>query len=638
MAHGSRITSGPDVTDASKGPPTGGSRLDGSQGLSPDITSSTPTERQSNAGLFLDALTDSSQRLSDHDCHDEKKEKEKQQQGSQRPPRVQWQAPTESKQFDPNVTPPRTDYNKNAGVEIEIEHYYVQVRKGVTFETLKGTHNAVVKRDGFELQAELSGKLEFVTDTPHKIPGDAPKGLQDAVTALAELAKALREATATGSHRAYGGQAPLTDPQYSVFYDNTEGTKNDSFKGSLQATIGTQLATIGKLLRTWDKIGASTLNSGALDLAVRNADKVVKNSIGNYTGTSYGTISPELEGLLVVIFYYLALSAPDGPPTMSEDSPKGRTDLMARTNFVKMFSMVPEAGRLGADDFVKMVLGDKPGDTLVFNQYYDSRPIPTGTDLTLWRNWPPQLQPEDTGTMNSLFTQWSWDENGSIHGAFKVWNKYRNNPGDVPWNKRKTFEAADRFSPAFRLLLDRTKANSTTENFLGALDDLHKAGKPLEFLRFHPKFRITIPVTRAEWLRAMTSGEDKIKSPGDDHILKTMGALDTTDDLGAAGDTNRGAVFELRKFAKELPPEEWPAFVEKLQTYLAQLNAKMTADDREKAEAELRYLQSFAKSAKARSYIGALIESVEKTVFREQAWALIRRANYILEADWSRTL
>ncbi|MCY0990594.1 hypothetical protein OV203_25855 [Nannocystis sp. ILAH1] len=550
---------------------------------------------------------------------------------------VRWRERSEARQFEVD---PR-QHHHNIGVEIEVANYFVEVRQGDEWHPLRGTHDVVVKDDGYyELQAELSGKLEFVTDPPHAVKEDAPGNLQRAVRELSALAIELRAAIDAGgacsrltalAQLEHAGDL-VTDAKYAIGYREV-GAPNLEFRGTFQATLGVPLAAIPKLFSTCAAIGTTNVTSATITAVGRWVEQVVTTHLGDFGDSPHGCISPELAGFLFVLRYYLYVGKGGVDDTVRTNlhPPKGQLDLMARTNFARMFKLVPERAWLTKEQFCELALGDMDPAPWVFNQIFDARPLPNGEELDLFGlGWPRELRPEeDTGPVTALFDDWDWEREPKIDAAYAFYIE-----GKSSLLTRKRRKRLARFDAGLRVLQARFSNRMSREHFTHALERLHRAGKPLEFLAFHPNHRTTVPVTRGAWLAAIFDGRDLLtQAETAVPILKTMGELDKTDDLGEQDPCDRGVIFELRAFSGEVAPEAWSPFVDRIIRYVGQVNAKMTERDRKMALRELSDLHRRAQTLQSKRCIEALRAAVTQCKFREQGWALVRRAEALVRAD-----
>lgn len=112
-----------------------------------------------------------------------------------------------------------------------------------------------------------------------------------------------------------------------------------------------------------------------------------------------------------------------------------------------------------------------------------------------------------------------------------------------------------------------------------------------------PADSVAIDITRGDWLRAMVGGDGKPAADllsvdrGDERergpeILKTMGSIDKTDDLGVEGAGNRGVILELRGLELATKPfATWAEYAQSIGDMVDQVNA--LTEDRTEGHADV---------------------------------------------------
>ena len=250
---------------------------------------------------------------------------------------------------------------RNVGLEIEVGSKWAGFRRSK--EMITGEHITLVKRPGFRLENELSGKLEFVIDNPG---AETVAELEKITTGMTKLAVELIE---------YKTKKNKLIPMKKI-KGGTKGyyiQQGVSFNGEFQATVGVHLSAMRTLFENAADIGAIVQDAPAVTDQV---DTAMEKTVGRFAGTSYRQISPEMEGLLTMVLYYLHIGAvsPNSP------FPKGKTEIMAQTDFGQMFKMTPEASYFARQpekwtDFVCSAAKLDP-DGRIFQQKFDTRTVP----------------------------------------------------------------------------------------------------------------------------------------------------------------------------------------------------------------------------------------------------------------------
>ena len=227
-----------------------------------------------------------------------------------------------------------TVIQRNVGMELETQPDWAVTTKGDDPKAVtKGT--PIIHRPHFQLQAEYSSdttsNLEFVTNPPGVKNRGEYTEFRAAILALrAELNAKANTAPFTASELTGGEGAYTIRP----------GTTQ--IKPHLQVTAGVPLASVEALLKNLNDIGAQgTINYAGSAAKGRN--------LATKFATDAGLEGPsqELIGFVSMIQRYLAEGAGDPNATGHQVAtfPKGVFSVMARTDFKKMFSMLPEAER-----------------------------------------------------------------------------------------------------------------------------------------------------------------------------------------------------------------------------------------------------------------------------------------------------
>jgi len=224
---------------------------------------------------------------------------------------------------------------RNVGFEFEVSDYFVVTEDG---DVVEGGHDVAAKQNGFELQAELNGCVEFVTDPPgFAIAAEFTKTMN----ALTHVAKVLE----TGKK---GERIKAT---------NLEGGKPDYYIRAADRLIGFMHATAGVPLSKMKAFYEGLYGAGA---------KVPVLDTNHKSAKEHGDLSRELQGLLVLIYEYLKQGwvPEEYRKTAKVPFPKGIIPVMARTHFAAMYALTPEgqAAAYTEEEFVKLVLDDTKYD------------------------------------------------------------------------------------------------------------------------------------------------------------------------------------------------------------------------------------------------------------------------------------
>lgn len=192
---------------------------------------------------------------------------------------------------------------------------------------------AIAARNGFQMQAEDNGSertVEFVSNAP----GFATRGeVESAAGSVQSLAS--RMATRNGGepfNASEIGGAP-----------SIKMKPGATLTGELQATAGVPLASLPTLMKklndkNWG--GASHMEK---------ALEHTKTSVPKLESMMGGEVSSELVGFLSMLRLYIQCGKSEGTKyngtRQRRSFPKGQFQLMARTDFHKMFKMLPEKER-----------------------------------------------------------------------------------------------------------------------------------------------------------------------------------------------------------------------------------------------------------------------------------------------------
>ncbi|TFG47408.1 MAG: hypothetical protein E4H40_06500 [Candidatus Brocadiia bacterium] len=431
---------------------------------------------------------------------------------------------------------------------------YDPPEKEKTYNQVTGEHRLLWQDGPVRLETELSGKLEFVIEPPaqttdelvdrvkraEQIAGlllDArtkkAKGFDD--FALAHFMKTSRQSRKEILHNKK--LRPYVIKKINLLELNkvVPGAKqafvssSSSFPGGFQATVGVHLSAVPALFE-WMKDVRSFPKPELLTRARETSERARENSI-ELPFTWYNQMSPSMEGLLNLIYYYIYAG---NQARERRPFPKGITQVMARTNFAKMFSMTPEAA------------------------FFSARP--------------------------------------------EYWVKYVSEAGG--------------FDPNQRI-------------FQGSFGDTEQDES-------------IISLTRGQWLLDMVGtdadlGRDLLSvRGGGPELLKTMGDLDKTDDLGATEDSDRGVILELRGLdAYTITHDRWSDFAREIGNGVDELNQRQqNSAERLKANQDVAEAGQGAKlfwspwSAEVRGGKDVYAMAIEayKVPFRSQVKALITRA------------
>ena len=362
---------------------------------------------------------------------------------------------------------------RSVGLEIESSASWQVYNQG--YEAVTGEHLVLYATPQFRLETELSGKLEFVIEPPL----DTPQELVSVMDDVVQVARAIDTAKIVTRQNVRDDFASdhfkretRKDVDLFKLSDVVKGgapyyiSKGlGEFQGGFQATVGVHLSAVPFLLERISKgdLIENYPSSNQMDRARSTAEKTRKEATGK-PFTDYSGISPAMEGLLNLIYYYIFV----GTPTDRKPFPKGITQVMARTNFGKMFSMTPEASMLAR-------------------------------------------YPE----------QW------------------------------------------LNLVTRVADIDPSRKVFCGTFGDTAEEVS-------------SVDITIADWLLNMTRNVDVLSvSGGGPEVLKTMGDMDKTDDLGAEGENNQAVILELRGLDfNSKPIKDWVPFAYNIAKIIERLNSR----------------------------------------------------------------
>lgn len=373
---------------------------------------------------------------------------------------------------------------RNVGIEIESSPYWQAYDK--KFNAITNEHKVLYSTPDFRLETELSGKLEFIIEPPLNNIQELLKVMEKVVEvataiekAKAKIKKNVRDDFASDYYKKEIRKNvnlfklnKVIDNGAEVYISKGSG----AFQGGFQATVGVHLSAVPYLMERIAK--GDFINNYPSWEQMKRAQKTGENARRNATAkpfTPYSGISPAMEGLLDLIYYYIFV----GEPNFQKPFPKGITQIMARTNFGEMFLMTPEA---------KMFA----------------------------------LHPE-------------------------LWVEYVTKAADISPNRKV---------------------------FCGSFGD-------------RKEDTTTVDVKIGDWLLNMTKNVDLLSTAGGGPpILKTMGNMTKTDDIGAKDAENRGVILELRGLDfSTIKINQWIQFAYDIAHIVEQLNS--LNDDRLQAKSDV---------------------------------------------------
>lgn len=213
---------------------------------------------------------------------------------------------------------------RNIGIEIETDQFEARrpANNKEGSELVTGTHAVLYggQEIGWELQAELSGRLEFVMLDPRKSPR-----LPTVVQSMEEFASSMCDIKRGSDFE----------------YEFNEGLfirrRGADLLGEVQISIGVHLSALKDLFFKSKEFFGNNLRNFSVNpivLAVDQFRREFRTRVKNVFD-----ISPELEGFLWLVYYYLFV----GHYCTNSPFPKGKFDIMARTDFGAIFLSLPEA-------------------------------------------------------------------------------------------------------------------------------------------------------------------------------------------------------------------------------------------------------------------------------------------------------
>lgn len=229
---------------------------------------------------------------------------------------------------------PQPVIQRRIGLEIESRPSWQAVKdpKKKNPSLITGKHEKLLKGHLFNLETELSGKLEFVTK-----PVMTGALLEIVVSDMKQIAEKLLyvKPKRCKKKRVEGSifKEERVIPEAYLPADMEPGMsvtrpETDIFWGGFQATMGVPLEELPKTLprekRDIEETGYETDANEAIKAAV-----TIEN------------ISAKMKGLITLIIYYIRVGKYSGKGI--RPFPKGLTQAMARTDFAHMFSMTREA-------------------------------------------------------------------------------------------------------------------------------------------------------------------------------------------------------------------------------------------------------------------------------------------------------
>ena len=242
---------------------------------------------------------------------------------------------------------------RNIGLEIEIPNW---IALDETYHPILGEHAVLAKKDKFELQSELSGRLEFVTDAP------GAKDNEELTTVLGKI-KAF-------SNQALIGSEDNPIPTNGFTGNDVPGfiRKGERFEGQFQATVGIHLSALEEFINRADECGCQVTNKKLI-----KSEKESEITEGEELRED---ASPQMRGLLALINHYLMEGYGKGAIPLLKGLPK----IMAQTDFAKMYELTPEfrENLMSEDNWVDFVLkgSSLDPDGKLFNQtIYPRSPV-----------------------------------------------------------------------------------------------------------------------------------------------------------------------------------------------------------------------------------------------------------------------
>ena len=445
------------------------------------------------------------------------------------------------------------------GLEIESSSTWSAYSKKDN-KLITGQHLKLYSGKQFRMETELSGKLEFVIEPPAQSTTQLVKIVEDIQAVVKKLIKSTHKTGMVTNtfmleflkqenpekpeidlvkkyENLVSPTAKLIDLQTVFGKQSPEvyiSRGSETFNGGFQATVGVHLSALPMLFENIQDIAyqkGGFPSEKELKIAQQQSVDTLNQSINmGLPLTQYHVISPEMEGLLHLIYYYIAI----GSSTSEERRPfpKGLTQIMAKTNYAQMFSMTPEAK---------------------FFALYPS-----------------------------------------------IWVKF---------------------------VTDTAHVNPEDKIFQGTFGDPKKAEQ-------------TIDVTYREWLLGMVGtpeekGKDVLSvEGGGPEILKTMGELSRTDDLGVEGESSQGVIVELRGLDHiTVPVQKWDTYAARIGNFVDKLNTLYTGNKMQATQAVFQrgkgselFWSFLSSEQEAGEDISAMAVEALNAPFQSQIEGLIKRA------------
>ena len=249
---------------------------------------------------------------------------------------------------------------RNVGMEVETSKYWqVWTADGGPDQAPrpvpKGT--PVVHRPHFQMQAEFAGdatsNLEMVTNPPGSISRTEYEACRDGMITLGRELEALQGQKPFNAAELAGG-----DPRFTI----QPGVADQGLGAHLQVTVGVPLASVPALFKHLEDEGVEA------PFKLANTATQTQQGIAPGVATALGQaqISPELLGFITLIEQYLKEGGgnPNAKQAQMATFPKGVFTLLARTDFKRMFELLPPNEQTAIsnhlDAWVTAVL-NKPG-------------------------------------------------------------------------------------------------------------------------------------------------------------------------------------------------------------------------------------------------------------------------------------
>ncbi len=249
---------------------------------------------------------------------------------------------------------------------------------------------AIAARDGYQMQAEDNGNertIEFVSNAPGFATGDEVEKAAGSVESLASRLAARNGKEPFNASRIGGTPGILMKP-------------GSTLTGELQATAGVPLASLPSLMK-----GLAAKGWGGAG-QMRSAVAHTETSGAKLNELMGGQASPELQGFLTMLRLYIDSGKSQGTKRdgtrQRRSFPKGQFALMARTDFNKMFRMLPQKERETITQKMKQWIAivtdnldqHKPVSNAIYN--YDETWETDGTSISTTRkSWLEDMPQKD---------------------------------------------------------------------------------------------------------------------------------------------------------------------------------------------------------------------------------------------------